>query len=146
MARNDYIMSLAAANAHMTRYYCKEMQDIMSVSYLPLFKISYSFWSKDFHLSSLQSTACKSLFFLCLSIVYFFMYYLFIVILFYSLLLLLLSSLLLYGLFLKICICLLYMYFYMKFNIPLNTLHIKFYMLCSFKLKHSLVHVFLFRP
>ena len=67
MARNDYIMSLAAANAHMTRYYCKEMQDIMSVSYLPLFKISYSFWSEDFHLSSLQSS----------------MYYLFIVILFY---------------------------------------------------------------
>ena len=53
MARNDYIMSLAAANAHMTRYYCKEMQDIMSVSYLPLFKILYSFWSKDFHLTGL---------------------------------------------------------------------------------------------
>ena len=32
MARNDYILSLAAANAHMTRYFCKELQDIMSVS------------------------------------------------------------------------------------------------------------------
>ena len=33
MARNDYILSLAAANAHMTRYFCKELEDIMSVSY-----------------------------------------------------------------------------------------------------------------
>ena len=41
MARSDYIMSLAAANAHMTRYYCKEMQDIMSVSCLVFIKISY---------------------------------------------------------------------------------------------------------
>lgn len=30
MARNDYILSLAAANAHMTRYFCKELQEIMS--------------------------------------------------------------------------------------------------------------------
>ncbi|KAL9973934.1 hypothetical protein ACROYT_G020455 [Oculina patagonica] len=30
MARNDYILSLATANAHMTRYFCKELQDIMS--------------------------------------------------------------------------------------------------------------------
>ena len=33
MARNEYILSLAAANAHMTRYFCKELEDIMSVSY-----------------------------------------------------------------------------------------------------------------
>ncbi|KAJ7393080.1 F-BAR and double SH3 domains protein 2 [Desmophyllum pertusum] len=30
MARNEYILSLAAANAHMTRYFCKELQEIMS--------------------------------------------------------------------------------------------------------------------
>ena len=33
MARNEYILLLAAANAHMTRYFCKELEDIMSVSY-----------------------------------------------------------------------------------------------------------------
>lgn len=33
MTRNEYILSLAAANAHMTRYFCKELEDIMSVSY-----------------------------------------------------------------------------------------------------------------
>ena len=33
MARNEYILSLAATNAHMTRYFCKELEDIMSVSY-----------------------------------------------------------------------------------------------------------------
>lgn len=33
MARNEYILSLAAANAHMTRYFCKELQEIMSVSH-----------------------------------------------------------------------------------------------------------------
>lgn len=32
MARNEYILSLAATNAHMTRYFCKELEDIMSVS------------------------------------------------------------------------------------------------------------------
>lgn len=30
MARNDYILSLATANAHMTRYFCKDLQEIMS--------------------------------------------------------------------------------------------------------------------
>ena len=34
MSRNEYILSLAAANAHMTRYFCKELEDIMSVSYV----------------------------------------------------------------------------------------------------------------
>ncbi|XP_068718936.1 F-BAR and double SH3 domains protein 2-like [Montipora capricornis] len=29
-ARNEYFLSLAAANAHMTRYFCKELQEIMT--------------------------------------------------------------------------------------------------------------------
>ena len=32
MARNEYILSLSATNAHMTRYFYKELEDIMSVS------------------------------------------------------------------------------------------------------------------
>lgn len=32
IARNEYILSLATANAHMTRYFCKDLPEIMSVS------------------------------------------------------------------------------------------------------------------
>lgn len=37
-ARNDYLLSLAAANAHQTRYFLVDLQNIMNVSEL---KIAY---------------------------------------------------------------------------------------------------------
>lgn len=32
MARNEYLLGLAAANAHMMRYYCKDLKEMMAVS------------------------------------------------------------------------------------------------------------------
>ena len=32
IARNDYLLGLAAANAHMMRYYCKDLKEMMAVS------------------------------------------------------------------------------------------------------------------
>jgi len=31
-ARNDYLLSLAAANAHQTRYFLVDLQNVMNVS------------------------------------------------------------------------------------------------------------------
>lgn len=57
MARNDYIMSLAAANAHMTRYYCKEMQDIMSTLDGDFFDQMRGYFAT---LGELEVDACKN--------------------------------------------------------------------------------------
>lgn len=50
VARNEYILSLATANAHMTRYFCKDLQEIMSVSWF----LCYSITNKCMHILILQ--------------------------------------------------------------------------------------------
>lgn len=38
-ARNDYLLSLAAANAHQTRYFLVDLQNVMNVSGLIVYFI-----------------------------------------------------------------------------------------------------------
>jgi len=40
-ARNDYLLSLAAANAHQTRYFLVDLQNVMTVSKQILIKLLY---------------------------------------------------------------------------------------------------------